>query len=434
MSGLRAREMATGESCLPVSIIDKTRRVLLIDDDDFVCAAVAQQLRMQGISDVTISHGGAEVVRLLNEGGPYNLIISDLAMPEIDGVQLMRLIAARQKAAALMYISASGQKLLSATTDLARERGLKILPAIVKPITLDRLRASLMELDACGGTKVAGQIHPQIKASDLRKAIDSGEIRAFVQPQLNAHTGELHGVEALARWQSDKFGHVPPDHFIALAEANGLIDALTESMLRQSLSACAQWMQFGLETHISVNAPISSLCNLTLPDIIITQVGRYGLHPEQLTLEITETGIQADPVRVLDVLTRLRLRGVGLAIDDFGCGHSTFKQLRLMPFNELKIDCSFVFNMFKDADSSSIVKSSLQIARDLNLLTVAEGVETREHWDALARLGCDVVQGYFVARPFPAEHLVAWVRDSGSNFRKRNDLKQQESGCDDIRW
>ncbi|HSW12361.1 MAG TPA: EAL domain-containing protein, partial [Solimonas sp.] len=249
-----------------------------------------------------------------------------------------------------------------------------------------------------------------VTVAALQAAIANYEIEIYVQPQMDARSGALHGVEALARWNSPAHGFVPPDRFVALAEEHGLIGDLTELVLKKSLVACSRWNQAGLQTRISVNAPIAAMCDLMLPDTILTQLERMELQPGQLTLEITETGVLQNMERALDVLARLRLRGIGLAIDDFGCGHSTFQQLRRLPFSELKVDCSFVMKMLSDRDAHNIVRSCLDLARDLELQAVAEGVETQQHWDALAQMGCPLLQGYHIAKPFPAAQLPAWLR------------------------
>ncbi len=385
-------------------------RVLVIDDDEFICRALESQLRAAGISDLTITSNGPEAVRLLNESKMYTLIISDLSIPKVDGIQLLRLISVRQTEAAVVLISASGRRLLASAEDLARTRGLRVLGALEKPIRADDLQRMLSTFEEAArpSAKPAG---PLPSAAELRTAIEGDEIQVYVQPQLEAHNGALHGVEALARWYSPSRGVVPPANFVPLAEETGLIDELTELMLRRSVAVCGNWNRAGLKTNISVNVPITSMCRLNLPDTILMLAERHGLEARQITLEITEGGFMQDPVRSLDVLTRLRLRGIGLAIDDFGCGYSSLQQLKRMPFNELKIDCSFVMAMFKDRESYSIVKSNLDLGHELGLRTVAEGVETREHWDALRELGCDLVQGYHIARPFPAAQLTLWARD-----------------------
>jgi EAL domain-containing protein (putative c-di-GMP-specific phosphodiesterase class I)/CheY-like chemotaxis protein len=400
----------------PVSTV--CQRALVIDDDEFVCRAVAAMIKSAGVADVTAVSDGLQAVRLLNEGAPYDLIVSDLSMPKFDGIQMMRLVAARQAQAAVIFMSSAGQKLLSSAEDLARGRGLRVLGALPKPLTLDHIRRALDEIAGVSSKPAYRAAGPAVSVAELRAALRDEEIKVYVQPQLDARDGSLHGVEALARWVSPVHGVVSPTCFVELAERNGLIDELTESILGKALAACGAWSRAGLRTRISVNTPICSMCSLVLPDTIVALSEKRGLEPRQLTLEITESGLMQDPVRALDVLTRLRLRGVDLAIDDFGCGYSSLQQLKRMPFNELKIDCSFVMAMLKDGESRGIVKSSLNLCRELGLRSVAEGVESAEHWDALLELGCDVVQGFHIARPFPAEQMLDWCSRRAPAFRR----------------
>lgn len=393
-------------------------RVLVIDDDSFVCQTMAALLGKLGVTQVVTVSDGPQAVHLLNESAPFDLIISDLALPKVDGIQLMRMIAARQQQAAVLYMSSAGRKLLDAAETLAGGRGLRVLGAVEKPVTLEHLRRYLAILDEVPRRAARQREGYEASPADLRKAIENEEIKVYVQPQLLARSGDLHGVEALARWVSPTRGVIPPDCFIGVAERNGLIDQITELMVSRSIAACGAWRRAGLKIRISVNTPVSSLSALSMPDIISEASQRRGMETEQLTLEVTESGLMRDAVRSLDVLTRLRLRNVGLAIDDFGCGYSSLQQLKRMPFDELKIDCSFVMAMLDNAESRSIVKSSIDLARGLGLRTVAEGVESLAHWQALAQMHCDVVQGYYIARPFPVEQLPAWWAQHAPQFRR----------------
>lgn len=395
---------------LPRVVLERIQQVLVIDDDAFVCKVIASQIQSLGIAQVTTTLGDAETVHLLNEGGPYDLILSDLSMPKFDGIQLMRLVAVRQKSAAVLFVSASGHKLISAARELAANHGLHVLPGLEKPTNRQNLYDSLLSLATeAPHAKAARTQMPLPKLDELKSAITAFQIEVYVQPQMYASTGKLYGVEALARWNHPRLGFVSPDIFVRMAEEHDLVDELTELVLKKSLLECSMWKQAGLETRISVNSPVSSMSNLMLPDTIVAMIERYKLSPNQLTIEITETGIINNQDRALDVLARLRLRGIGLAIDDFGCGHSTFKQIRRMPFNELKIDSSFVMNMFTDRDACSIVRSSLDLARELDMHAVAEGVETLEHWQSLAEMHCDILQGFYIAKPFPARQLPDWL-------------------------
>lgn len=405
---------------LPPRLLRRIGRVLVIDDDPFVCQVVARQLSTLGLENVSISSGDEDTPRIINEDGPFGVILCDLSMPRFDGIQLTRLIAARHPRTAMLYISASGHKLLNVARDLAVARGLPVLPPIEKPVETQALQRSLMALNAATEILTPQSPHaeqPSVPA--LREAIERAEIRCFVQPQLCAQDGALLGAEALARWNSPTYGDVSPAVFVPAAESHGLALPLTELILRQALAACAQWRRQGLDTRISVNVPAPLMADLSLPDRVISQLEAHTLRPEQLTLEVTETGVMQDIDRALDVMARLRLHGIGLAIDDFGCGHSTFQQLRRMPFSELKVDSSFVINMFSDHDAASIVRSSVALASDLGMLSVAEGVESEAHWEALRELGCQALQGFVISRAFPAEQLPEWERTTATALRTR---------------
>ena len=392
------------------------RRVLIVDDDEFICHTLAHQLRSMGAADVTAVSDEPEAVRLLNgDGEVYSLIVSDLSMPKVDGIQLMRLIAARQSGTAVLFISAAGRKLLTSAEELARERGLRVT-ALEKPIKLEELRRALTELDSAAAQAPAGRQQPVPSAADLRKGLEDDEIQVYVQPQLDARSGELRGVEALARWYSPKHGLVMPDHFVDLAQRSGLIDTFTGQMLAKSVAHAAQWQEAGIHPQLAVNTPVSSMSRLHLPDTIAGLLKRHGIAAERLTLEITEATVMHDALRSLDALTRLRLRGISLAIDDFGCGNSSLQYLKRMPFNELKVDASFVKAMFRDPEAHTLVRSSIGLARELGLRSIAEGVESQEHWDAVASMGVDAVQGFYVARAFPAAQLPEWLRSKGRTF------------------
>jgi len=232
---------------------------LVIDDDEFVCRTVAAQLKSVGLDEVVAVSDGFQAVQLLNQGGPYGLIVSDLSMTQFDGIQMLRLVAARQPQAAVLLMSSAGSKLLSSAEALAHSRGLRILGALSKPVGLEDLRGVVDRLKEKAGEASWKAAGPPPTAAELRAAINGEQLRVYVQPQLDARTGALHGVEALARWDSPRHGMVPPASFIALAENNGLIDGITESMMSKSLAACGAWRRAGLRTRISVNAPIRSL-------------------------------------------------------------------------------------------------------------------------------------------------------------------------------
>jgi EAL domain-containing protein (putative c-di-GMP-specific phosphodiesterase class I)/FixJ family two-component response regulator len=388
----------------------RNEAALVVDDDDFVRRLLIRQLTSLGFTRVEGAANGATARAHLAGAERLGLVICDLVMPDVDGVELIREIAQLQPQAPVVLVSRMDPKMLRSVEALARERALWILGALQKPVRIDQLQALVAQIAAGPPRARVVAEAVQVGPDELRAALEAGAIEAWVQPKVAVADGALAGVEALARWPRPGQPAVPPDVFIAVAEQHGLIDALTETMLRQALQACGDWERGGLRTHVSVNIAVASLNRLRLPETITGLAAGYGVEPQQVTIEVTESGVMADPVMALDILTRLRLRGFALSIDDFGAGYSSLKQLRRVPFTELKIDMSFVRPMLEDEEAARIVQSSVRLAQELELTSVAEGVESARHLERLRAFGCDVAQGYFIARPFPAAQLPEWAR------------------------
>ncbi|MGD0166405.1 MAG: EAL domain-containing protein [Gaiellaceae bacterium] len=244
---------------------------------------------------------------------------------------------------------------------------------------------------------------------ELRRALENKELVLFYQPKADIRTGKVHGVEALLRWQHPEHGLTFPDDFIPLAEHTGLIRPLTLYVLNEALEQSYHWQQQGITLNIAVNLSARNLLDSELPDDVAQLLETWHVDPALLKLEITENTIMVDPPKALEVLTRLRDLGVGLSIDDFGTGYSSLSYLRKLPVDELKIDRSFVMNMPQSENDQQIVRSTIDLSRNLGLKVVAEGVETKEIWRDLAALGCDVAQGYYLTRPIPPQELVEWL-------------------------
>jgi len=244
---------------------------------------------------------------------------------------------------------------------------------------------------------------------ELREGVAQGQLRVHYQPKCDARTGALVGLEALVRWEHPTRGLVYPDSFIPIAENSGLIGPLTIEVLDQSLAVTRDLHDRGNRLGIAVNLSVRMLTDLELPAKIAALLGRYGLPPETLTLEVTETSIMVDPTRTMTVLGLLRDLGVTLSIDDFGTGYSSLAYLRRLEAHELKIDKSFVFTMASNSNDAVIVRSTIELGHSLGLRLVAEGVEDEGTWRMLRSLGCDVIQGYQLARPMPLEVLEDWM-------------------------
>jgi predicted signal transduction protein with EAL and GGDEF domain len=248
-------------------------------------------------------------------------------------------------------------------------------------------------------------------AGELRGAIDRQELVLHYQPKADVQSGRVESVEALVRWRHPRRGLIAPDEFVPLAERTGLIRDLTHAVLDQAFCQLRLWLDEGLDLGVSVNVSARDLLNLELPETVASLLGEYRVPAERIELEVTESVILADPMRARVVLARLSAMGVQLAIDDFGSGYSSLAYLKRLPVGEIKIDRSFVINMQLDADDAVIVRSTIDLGRNLGLRVVAEGVESEAIWRELARLGCDQAQGYFLSRPIPGPELASWLHE-----------------------
>jgi diguanylate cyclase (GGDEF)-like protein len=248
-------------------------------------------------------------------------------------------------------------------------------------------------------------------ASELRQAIENEDLLVHYQPKVDIKTRRVVGVEALVRWIHPEHGFMPPDEFIPLAEHTGLIQPLTKLVLRSALRQCREWQTDGLDLDVAVNLSVRSLLDLQLPESVSALLREFSVEPTRLVLEITESSIMADPIRAADVVDRLSGLGIGLAIDDFGTGYSSLSYLKRLPVSEIKIDKSFVMSMTSQDNDAVIVRSTVDLGRNLGLRVVAEGVETIEMFNELESLGCDIAQGYLLSRPLPAAELTAWAKD-----------------------
>ncbi len=245
--------------------------------------------------------------------------------------------------------------------------------------------------------------------SDLRRAVDEGELVLYYQPQIDLRTGGITSVEALVRWMHPKRGLVGPDEFIPLAERTGLIKRLTRTVLTEAIRQARAWELAGLRVPIAVNLSMRNIHDPQLPQTIAQLLQRWDARPDLLRLEMTETVLAADPERALQTMDSLRAMGVHIALDDFGIGYSSLAYLNRLPLDEIKIDRSFVIGMIDDESSATIVRATVELGHGLGYAVVAEGVENAETRQRLTALGCDAIQGYLVARPMPADQTAEWI-------------------------
>ncbi len=251
-------------------------------------------------------------------------------------------------------------------------------------------------------------------AEALATALRERELELHYQPKIALGSNELVGVEALARWRHPKLGFIPPTHFIPLAESAGLIDAITQWVIAEAARQWSEWHAAGLTTRIAVNISAVNLGHIDFPDLVGGILRSAKVNCAHFEIELTESATQ-NVVNLLDTLTRLRLKGIHLAIDDFGTGYSSLLQLQRLPFSSIKIDRSFIGNADRSEDCRVIIRSVIDLAHNLGMEAVAEGVETETALQLLRDLGCDVVQGYLIGRPMSGPAMLDF--DKGWRLR-----------------
>lgn len=338
-------------------------------------------------------------------------LVLDLVMPEIDGIELLRFLGEQHCRANILLTSGFDKRVLQTAKDLGNALGLNIVGYIAKPIRLNELEA-LLKATRSTAPVVERKRHNLIVENELRQAIQNKEFVLHYQPQIQLDTGKITGVEALVRWRHPTRGLVFPDQFIPLAESTGLIDELTQLVAQEAVEQCDRWHSAGSKLSISINVSAHSLADLTLPDTLAAMTKCCGFDPACLVVEVTESSLMKELTTALDVLARLRVKGIALSLDDFGTGYSTIQQLKSIPFNELKIDKSFLADYKNNESSRVIIHRIIELGHDLGLRTVAEGIETKAAWRFLQQLQCDMGQGYFISRPVPAGEMTKRLQSS----------------------
>ena len=383
-------------------------RVLLLDDEPFILKLMGRIVVNLGFKHVTLCTSGADALRYVDspDSAPQ-LILCDLNMPEMDGVEFLRRLVEHGYADSLILISGEDKRALQASEKLAHAHGITVLGTLQKPVTpqgLDELVARWAP-----ARRELQRSRKTYTPDSVRNAIAGGELVNYFQPQVEVATGKLVGVESLVRWLHPQDGMVPPDQFIGIAEEHGLIDALTRVVIVDALAQLRLWRDMGLVQRIAINVSMDNLSSLDFVDFVTDQVAAAGIASQDIVLEITESRLMQDLRAPLEILTRLRLKRLRLSIDDFGTGHSSLAQLRDVPFDELKIDRSFVHGASTQDTARAIYGASLGLAKQLGMDTVAEGVEKRADWDLLRQTQCALAQGYFIGRPMPANALPNWA-------------------------
>jgi len=384
---------------------------LVVEDDDLQRLALARLLLVLGARKVLEAENGSKALALMREVPKVDLIVCDLDMPEMDGMEFMRHLGQARSTASVIINSSMEQALIGSVGKMAQVYGVNLLGLIEKPTTLAKLDELILRYEPHLAPLAPPASTPRLfSLEQILHGLLKNQFQPFFQPKVALASGRLLGAESLARWDHPAYGLIYPKVFINVLERHESIDDLTLLMLEKAAQACRDWLKHRDDLTVSVNLSLVSLSDTTVADKITQIVRSTGIEPRHMMLEITETAVMAEVGPALENLTRLRMRGFGLSIDDFGTGFSSLQQLGRVPFTELKIDQSLVAGCGTTPSSRAIIESSVALARSLNLKSIAEGVETQADWDFLQAAGCDAGQGYFIANPMDADFFMdCWV-------------------------
>lgn len=397
--------------------------VLVVDDSLVQLQHAINLCQEVGFETIHQATNGREALTLIETlDPPPGLIVTDLEMPEMDGIELVEILRQRGTRIPIILMSACEETLLEAVQGINSS----VVSGLHKPLTREMLRQAVMDQGSSDFgasasilvTPATASTAPTVTVEMLAHSIEAGEIVPYFQPKVHSDTMLLRGVEALARWKHPQLGFIPPSVFIELAEREGLILPLTLSIMEQSFAQCAIWLHHGMRLSVAINLSPLLLESRDILKQTQALLVRHGVEPSQVILEITEGHFVDSSGNALSVLARFRLKGFGLSIDDYGTGYSSMQQLLRIPFTELKIDRSFVHDAHRRKATRVVLQSALEVANRLKLSVVAEGVETLEDWRLLRIYGCSTCQGWLFAPAIAGEEIPGWSAANLARLRQ----------------
>ena len=345
-------------------------------------------------------------------------VVLDLQMPDKDGIEIMRELAAQNINPNFILVSGFDERVLHSAKQLAESKNLNVVSTLSKPIKAKEFIALLSNTyEKCMDkhnqdliSTLSANNTEQITIEELKLAIRKHQFIIHLQPLVSLNNKEIQSAEILLRWQHPTIGLILPDQFIPLAEDHKLMNLLTEETLRLAINEYHKLTTSGINIKISINLSAQNITDLSMPEKLEALIKNNQIEPDSIVLEVTESALMNETSESLDILNRLRMKGFSLSIDDFGTGYSSLVKLYQAPFSELKIDQHFIMHMEADPDAAAVVRICILLARELKMHTVAEGVETEDIWNQLKKLGCDIAQGSFIAKPMTTEDFIQWVK------------------------
>lgn len=388
---------------------------LVLDDSHAILNFTSAVLKQNfGIEKIQTKTSAASALTLLKSEKNINLLFLDLNMPEMDGIQFLAELAHMNYKGFLVIMSGVAPRIIASVEELAKSHGLNYLGTLLKPLEPNDFAEVLSGIGESSEEQGTGR---ELKIYEIIRAIKNESLEVYYQPQVNLHTRQVYGVEVLVRLDHPTLGIVSPDQFLSKIEQSDLMIHMTFIILRKALRDWTKWKKQGIELKLSVNISSYSLQRAEFADELLEVMSEFAMPLDKICLEIKERSMARNIPQELETLSRLNMKGIELALDDFGQDQGSIERIQHLPVNVLKLDKRFLSERKNKQGQITIIESSIAFAKRLNMVTVAEGVESSEHWKLCGELGCDVAQGFYLSKPISAKEVLAWM----ANWKAQTD-------------
>ena len=388
--------------------------IYIVDDEPDQVNMLIEMLSLVGLNATGYTSPALFIEQSITEN---DIVLLDLNMPIMDGIEVMRTLHDNACKPDYLLMSGFDERVLHSAKQFADAKKITVKGTFSKPLDIrsfigfieNLYQNKVNTLSNINKSYDVPENKLNLSLDELKQSLKEHRFTLFYQPKIHLQSGALQGFEALIRLQHPEKGLIFPDQFIQLAEKNALISEITNEVVTQVISDYPFFIQAGITPKISINISAQDLMDLNMPERLESMLKKASIAPHLITVELTESSILSSVSDSLDILSRMRMKGFPISIDDFGTGHSSLVQLYRIPFTELKIDQHFVMRMMTDDEAISIVKICILLAKELKMSTVAEGIEDQNTFDKLKELGCEVGQGYLMSRPLPLKDICDWV-------------------------